>query len=139
MERVSAARELTAVLFLTQMSEDDIKKLQSTGGDHLAATEKNILSNDLPAVWDLLSQKKKGGRIDIVMDNAGFELFCDMIYADFLIVSGLASEVRFHGKVSAAANTTFFVRLLIPTSPRSASHGSFRMSPLPTFPGSSIR
>lgn len=82
----------------SQMSEDDIKNLQSTGGDHLAATEKNILSNDLPKVWDLLSSKKKGCRIDIVMDNAGFELFCDMIYADFLIVSGLASEVRFHGK-----------------------------------------
>lgn len=32
------------------------------------------------------------------MDNAGFELFCDMIYADFFIMSGIASEVRFHGK-----------------------------------------
>lgn len=87
-----------------------------------------VLHNNMPETWDLVSSpkfggEKKGGRIDIgslflpfspifslstvlklflslptVMDNAGFELFCDMIYADFLIVSGLASEVRFHGK-----------------------------------------
>jgi hypothetical protein len=31
------------------MSEEDIKKLQSTGGEHLAATEKNILGNQYVA------------------------------------------------------------------------------------------
>lgn len=52
------------------MTEDDIKKLQSTGGDALAATEKNILGNHLPQLWDLVSSpnfgkgKKAGGRID---------------------------------------------------------------------------
>ena len=51
------------------MTEDDIKKLQSTGGDSLAATEKNILGNHLPDLWKLVSSPnfakgKKGGRID---------------------------------------------------------------------------
>jgi len=58
------------------MTEEDIKKLQSTGGDHLAATEKNILGNDLPKIWEYVSSdrfgsKDKGGRLDFVLDNAG--------------------------------------------------------------------
>lgn len=85
------------------MTEEDIKKLQSTGGDHLASTEKNILGNHLDQVWDLIASpgfggNKKGGRFDFVLDNAGFELYCDCVYADWLMQSGLASEVHFHGK-----------------------------------------
>lgn len=58
------------------MTEEDIKKLQSTGGDHLAATEKNILGNDMTKIWDYVSSdrfgtKEKGGRLDFVLDNAG--------------------------------------------------------------------
>jgi hypothetical protein len=79
------------------MSEEDIKRLQSTGGEHLASTEANILGNDMHALWDVVA-KMKNGRIDFVLDNAGFELYCDMVYADFLISSGICKEVRFHGK-----------------------------------------
>lgn len=61
------------------MTEEDIKKLQSTGGEALAATEKNILGNDIEEVWNIVSGLK-GGRIDFVLDNAGFELYCDMVY-----------------------------------------------------------
>lgn len=90
-----------------QMTEEDIKKLQSTGGDHLAATEQNILGNDLSKTWEYVSSDKfgssgKGGRMDFVLDNAGFELYCDCVYADWLIQSGLCSEIRFHGKVRSA-------------------------------------
>lgn len=80
------------------MTEDDIKKLQSTGGDHLAATEKNILGNDLNRIWEIVSSWKEGGRIDFVLDNAGFELYCDLVYADWLLQSGICKQVRFHGK-----------------------------------------
>ncbi|KII94275.1 hypothetical protein PLICRDRAFT_36530 [Plicaturopsis crispa FD-325 SS-3] len=90
----------TDLSLLIDMSEEQIKSLQSTGGDHLAATEKNILGNHLPQLWDTVKnlREKTGGRIDFVLDNAGFELYCDCVYADFLIQSGLASQVRFHGK-----------------------------------------
>jgi hypothetical protein len=37
--------------------------------------------------------------MDFVLDNAGFELYCDCVYADWLIQSGLCSEIRFHGDV----------------------------------------
>ncbi len=99
------------------MTEEQIKALQSTGGDHLAATEKNILGNHLPELWATVQElrEKTGGRIDFVLDNAGFELYCDCVYgerlyienygtpayddtADFLLQSGLATQICFHGK-----------------------------------------
>ncbi|GAA5903195.1 damage-control phosphatase ARMT1 family protein [Sporobolomyces salmoneus] len=93
----------TDLSLLINMSEEDIKRLQSTGGDHLAATEQNILGNDLNKVWEYVASEKfggksKGGRMDFVLDNAGFELYCDCVYADWLIQSGLCSQIRFHGK-----------------------------------------
>lgn len=92
----------TDLSLLINMTEDQIKALQSTGGEHLAATEKNILGNHLHKLWDTVKELRErpeiGGRIDFVLDNAGFELYCDCVYADFLIQSGLASQVRFHGK-----------------------------------------
>ncbi|EDR15208.1 uncharacterized protein LACBIDRAFT_243185 [Laccaria bicolor S238N-H82] len=90
----------TDLSLLINMTEDQIKSLQSTGGDHLAATEKNILGNDLTRLWETVKElrEKTGGRIDFVLDNAGFELYCDCVYADFLLQSGLATQIRFHGK-----------------------------------------
>ncbi|KAL7424998.1 Hairy/enhancer-of-split with YRPW motif protein 2 [Cryptotrichosporon argae] len=87
----------TDLSLLIDMTEEDIKKLQSTGGEHLAATEKNILGNDLHKLADYVLTVK-GGRIDFVLDNAGFELYCDLVYADWLIQSGICSQVVFHGK-----------------------------------------
>ena len=67
------------------MTEDQIKSLQSTGGDHLAATEKNILGNHLSQLWEGVKdlRDKTGGRIDFVLDNAGFELYCDCVYGSY--------------------------------------------------------
>lgn len=87
----------TDLSLLIDMTEEDIKKLQSTGGDHLAATEKNILGNDLDALTEKVCNME-GARIDFVLDNAGFELYCDFVYADWLIQSGICREVVFHGK-----------------------------------------
>jgi len=90
----------TDLSLLINMTEDQIKSLQSTGGDHLAATEKNILGNHLSQLWEAVKdlREQTGGRIDFVLDNAGFELYCDCVYADFLIQTGLAKQIRFHGK-----------------------------------------
>ncbi|XP_020373813.1 damage-control phosphatase ARMT1 isoform X1 [Rhincodon typus] len=64
-----------------------------------------ILVDDSECVWELLINKKKNKtsettctRIDIVLDNSGFELVTDLILADFLITSGLADVIHFHGK-----------------------------------------
>lgn len=56
------------------MTEEDIKNLQSTGGEALAATTINILGNDLSSLWSLVSSPNFGNgkaRIDFVLDNAG--------------------------------------------------------------------
>lgn len=68
------------------MSEEQIKSLQSTGGEHLAATEKNILGNHMGELWNTVKdlRVKTGARIDFVLDNAGFELYCDMVYGSFV-------------------------------------------------------
>ncbi|KAF7347609.1 DUF89 domain-containing protein [Mycena venus] len=81
----------TDLSLLINMTEEQIKSLQSTGGDHLAATEKKHPRKP--------PRRPLGGRQgNFVLDNAGFELYCDCVYADFLLQSGLATQIRFHGK-----------------------------------------
>jgi len=58
----------------------------------------NILHDDTESVWRHLVNNKRTGRIDIVLDNAGFELFTDLCLADFLTSVGMATTVRFHAK-----------------------------------------
>ncbi|XP_055471978.1 damage-control phosphatase ARMT1 isoform X5 [Psammomys obesus] len=62
-----------------------------------------ILINDTEFLWALLIKCKKTGkppgvRVDIVLDNSGFELVTDLVFADFLLSSELATEIHFHGK-----------------------------------------
>jgi uncharacterized protein with ATP-grasp and redox domains len=58
----------------------------------------NILVDDLElAVTELIGKKKQ---VDIVLDNAGPELFTDLCLVDFLISNNLADKVIIHGKVN---------------------------------------
>lgn len=65
-----------------------------------------ILVDDTKRVWSGLisaqrpreSGKTTADRVDIVLDNAGFELVTDLVLADFLVSSGLARQIHFHGK-----------------------------------------
>ncbi|WP_442942097.1 damage-control phosphatase ARMT1 family protein [Nostoc sp.] len=57
----------------------------------------HILVNDASQVTELLTNSQ-GGRIDFVVDNAGFELVCDLCLVDFLLSSGLANRVYLHLK-----------------------------------------
>uniref|UniRef100_A0A8C0XHD0 Sugar phosphate phosphatase n=4 Tax=Castor canadensis TaxID=51338 RepID=A0A8C0XHD0_CASCN len=63
-----------------------------------------IVVNELEHLWTLLSRYRKtrakasAVRMDIVLDNSGFELVTDLVLADFLLSSKLAAEIHFHGK-----------------------------------------
>ncbi|KAK7603893.1 hypothetical protein V9T40_004166 [Parthenolecanium corni] len=70
--------------------------------------DSEILVNDSRIAYDVL--KKKDNTIDIILDNAGYELFNDLVFADFLIWSGIAKTVVFHGK-----NIPWFVSDVTPT------------------------
>jgi uncharacterized protein with ATP-grasp and redox domains len=90
----------TDLSLLTSLTYEDIQKLQ--GSEARKASEKNILVNDLEAAYDVLVKAKKEGkkerRVDIVLDNAGFELYVDLILAGYLLQAGLATTVVLHPK-----------------------------------------
>lgn len=85
----------TDLSLLTNLTYEDIQKLQ--GSAARKAAEANILINDLPAAYDILHKARAAGkkerRVDFVLDNAGFELYVDLILAGFLLSSGLATHI----------------------------------------------
>ncbi|KAI5286257.1 hypothetical protein KEM52_002068 [Ascosphaera acerosa] len=94
----------TDLSLLTSLTYADLQKLQ--GARARKAAEKNILVNDLPAAFDVLRRARdesggasaKSRRVDLVLDNAGFELYVDLILAGYLLASGLATTVVLHPK-----------------------------------------
>ena len=90
----------TDLSLLTSLTYEDIQKLQ--GADARKKAEENILVNDLPAAYNVLREAQKTGkkdrRVDIVLDNAGFELFVDLVLAGYLLAAGLATQVTLHPK-----------------------------------------
>lgn len=60
----------------------------------LEAGQKMILANDVAILAEYVDEMALPPRMDIIVDNAGFELFCDLCLADFLIHSGFASVVH---------------------------------------------
>lgn len=101
----------TDLSLLTNLSYDDIQKLQ--GAESRKANEEKILVNDFAAAFACLKQAQTSGRaerrIDIVLDNAGFELFVDLILAGYLLQSGLATQIVLHPK-----NMPWFVSDVVP-------------------------
>ncbi|KEZ46589.1 hypothetical protein SAPIO_CDS0398 [Scedosporium apiospermum] len=90
----------TDLSLLTTLTYEDIQKLQ--GAKARKESEKNILVNDTATAFELLKKAKAEGkaerRVDIVLDNAGFELYVDLILAGYLLSSGLATHIVLHPK-----------------------------------------
>ncbi|KAJ9628625.1 Hairy/enhancer-of-split with YRPW motif protein 2 [Taxawa tesnikishii (nom. ined.)] len=84
----------TDLSLLTNLSYDDIQKLQ--GSKARKAAEKNIVANEFNAAFDTLKKAQKSDskerRVDVVLDNAGFELYVDLILAGYLVQTGLATS-----------------------------------------------
>ncbi|KAI1059008.1 hypothetical protein LB507_004098 [Fusarium sp. FIESC RH6] len=60
-----------------------------------------IVDNDALEVWEYLRnarETKTRRHIDMVLDNAGFELFTDLVFAAYLIESDLATDITLHAK-----------------------------------------
>ena len=87
----------TDLSLLSHLSLEEIRGLQ--GRNSIAKSQRNIVDNDIEQVWLHLNRpSRQNRRVDIVLDNAGFELFTDVLYAAYLLESGLASSIKFHAK-----------------------------------------
>ncbi|KAI9700313.1 MAG: hypothetical protein M1836_002328 [Candelina mexicana] len=90
----------TDLSLLTSLSYEDMQKLQ--GSDARKNSEKNIIANDLTTAYTVLHKAKRDGikerRVDIVLDNAGFELFVDLVLAGYLLSANLATTIVLHPK-----------------------------------------
>ncbi|KAK9376192.1 uncharacterized protein V1513DRAFT_439510 [Lipomyces chichibuensis] len=85
----------TDLSLLTNLSLDQLQSLQ--GEKARKESEKNILVNDVDLAWQAISSVD-GGRVDLILDNAGFEFYTDIIFALFLLDSGLADTIVLHPK-----------------------------------------
>jgi hypothetical protein len=65
--------------------------------DQLHQAEEFLAANDLNALA-AYTLSLKDGLVDLLIDNAGFELVEDLALADFLLERGIARQVRFHLK-----------------------------------------
>lgn len=74
---------------------EDIKGLQ--GAEVRKKNEEKIVVNDTDQVWEHYSASPKK-RVDIVLDNSGFELFADLCLSLFLLDSNLTQKVVVHCK-----------------------------------------
>lgn len=79
-------------------SMDDDHEQEDSFTAVIAAGQKFILADHSDQLARHVTSLGMGKRYDIIVDNAGFELFCDLCLADFLVSSGLATHVYLHLK-----------------------------------------
>jgi uncharacterized protein with ATP-grasp and redox domains len=66
--------------------------------EQLHQVEEYLLVNELERLSKILAGLHSG-RVDFLIDNAGFELICDLALADLLLCCGAVREICFHLKV----------------------------------------
>ena len=84
----------TDLSLLQNLSHADIQALQKTGKAAQKEAEHLILANDLDKAWNHL-RGLKNARVDLVLDNAGFELYGDLLLADWLLSTPFCDEIVF--------------------------------------------
>lgn len=82
-------------LLAGNVSLEDIQSVQ--GAEVRKKNEEKIIVNDVAKAWNQLSGSSRT-RIDVVLDNSGFELFADLCLALFTLDSNLAQSVVLHCK-----------------------------------------
>ncbi len=58
----------------------------------------NLLIDESYQVVKKLNSLKTKDRVDILIDNAGFELFCDLFLIDYLLEAGITDQIILHFK-----------------------------------------
>ncbi|KAI9678888.1 MAG: hypothetical protein M1829_001872 [Trizodia sp. TS-e1964] len=101
MAEISLWGNATDLSLLTSLTYEDIQKLQ--GSEARKKSEKNIVVNNIDKAYRILETAKfnepnSERRVDIVLDNSGFELFVDLLLAGYLLVANLATNIVLHPK-----------------------------------------
>ena len=85
------------------IDDDDDEDLDEDD-EETGATDSNneramrLLVDESDAVWQYIAARKPLAHVGMIVDNAGFELFSDLLLADTLITFGLARQVTLHLK-----------------------------------------
>ena len=84
---------------LSSLTPHDLQSRQGKAARE--ASKANVVADDTGKVWKFLSQQKQQGtgtgRINLVLDNAGFEFLADLVLIGYLLESGFATKVVLHG------------------------------------------
>jgi hypothetical protein len=96
MTQIALWGNATDLSLLTKLSLEEIQGLQ--GAKAIERNRRNIISNDTGSVWQHLSGSAPQDRVDIVLDNSGFEFFTDLVYASYLLKGGLSRRIIIHVK-----------------------------------------
>lgn len=83
---------------LSLITDLSVKEMQAFHGRE---PQENVVDNDASEVWDYLCKLRtttSKRHIDIILDNAGFELFTDLLFVAYLFESGLATSITLHVK-----------------------------------------
>lgn len=85
---------------LSLLANATLEDLQSRQGKEARAkSAENIIDNDLPEAWKrLMSVPFEERRVDVVLDNSGFEFYTDLALTIFLLDAKLVKSVVFHCK-----------------------------------------
>lgn len=76
------------------------KEIKQNGNPFLQIDTLNpfILVDRSKDIWNCIINGGSNQTIDFILDNAGYELFTDLVLAGFLLDNQLASKIRFHIK-----------------------------------------
>lgn len=96
MMQVALWGNATDLSLLSRPTFEDLQSLQKK-----QASTAMVIDDDLDGLWSYMTSPayEAGHRhIDIVLDNAGFELLTDLVLAVYLLDQGLAEDVKLHTK-----------------------------------------
>ncbi|EFP78758.1 uncharacterized protein PGTG_04714 [Puccinia graminis f. sp. tritici CRL 75-36-700-3] len=92
----------TDLSLLPNMTHEEIQHLQTSS----SRKPESVLRDDSAQVWQTcfdfnssVPGKPSARRIDFVLDNAGFELFTDLVLADWIVSNSKAAQIVFHPKL----------------------------------------
>lgn len=113
---------------LSLLANATMEELQShQGSKAVAEANKRVLCNDIKAAWAGLTEDPPEKRsLDIVLDNAGFEFFTDIVLSLFLLDAKIVSKITFHCKTRPWMVSDTMIK----------DYALFKKDILGTFPGS---